>query len=173
MSVTKNIWDKASMGAAVLGAVASVIAGMLTFTFDKGAEISISEPSLVVSQKYTPELTQKVEDLGKQLAALKSIPKESKISAQLSQFETKLKRLDSEVKVINKAILQSPEKALEIPMLRRDIVSLQKQYESSTKSLEREISRAYDTVKWVIGTIVLGILGIAASVFLREQSNKP
>jgi predicted RNase H-like nuclease (RuvC/YqgF family) len=138
MSVTKSIWDKASMGAAVLGAIASLIAGILTFTLDKFVEIKISESNLIVSQRESPELAKQVDELKIQLAALKSIPKESKISAQLSEFSSKLNRLDSEVKIINKAIMQSPEKALSIPMLRRDIASLKKQYESSTKSLERD-----------------------------------
>ena len=99
------------------------------------------------SRLVTPELTKKIEELKNQFATLKSIPTESKIAAQLSEFESKLNILDSEVKVINKAILQSPEKALEIPMLKKDIATLQKQYENSTALLEREMSRAYETVK--------------------------
>jgi len=172
MSEVKSLWEKASMWAALGSAIASIIGGVIAFTFEKSVGIDISEPRLTVSQKETPELTKQIEELKNQFAALKSIPTESKIAAQLSEFESKLIILDSEVKVINKAILQSPEKALEIPMLKKDIATLQKQYENSTALLEREMSRAYETVKWVIGTIVLGILGLAASVFLKDEANK-
>ena len=51
------------------------------------------------------------------------------------------------------------------------MTSLQAQYENATKSLEREIERAYDTMKWVIGTIVLGILGLAASILLKGRGD--
>jgi len=71
--------------------------------------------------------------------------------------------------IINKAIMQSPEKALEIPILKRDIESLHQQYEGTTQALEREITRAYDTIKWVIGTIILSILGLAGSVILKAK----
>jgi len=157
------------MGAAVLATVASLVAGIMTASFDSLTEIERSDPGLIIKTETSPALQKELEALKAQLASLQEIPNDVKVSAKLEVFEAKITQFESQLNVINKAILQSPEKALEIPMLRRDIASLQKQYENSTESLEREIIGAYETIRWVIGSIVLGILGLAASVFLKER----
>lgn len=104
-----------------------------------------------------------------QIAELTRVPESVAVSTKLQELDAKLTAVDAKMSALNNAIMASPEKALEVPMLRRDLLALQNQYESATKSLEREITRAYDTIKWVIGTIVFGILGLAASVFLRGK----
>ena len=91
------------------------------------------------------------------------------VSVKLAKVEGEIEQLASKLDALNKVIMQSPEKAIEIPMLKRDISSLQKQYEYAVESLQNQITRAYDTMKWVIGTIVLGILGLAASILLKGR----
>jgi len=178
MSIKSRWLDKASISAAVLGAIAALISFVITFTAENFKTIEIdgiefqTKPPSTIYLEDTVLLKKEVVSIKTQLTNLTSIPKDSAVSARLSKIESHLSSLDKNITIINKAIMQSPEKALELPMLRRDIASLQKQYESATKSLEREISRAYDTIKWVIGTIVLGILGLAASVFLRERNEQ-
>ena len=48
--------------------------------------------------------------------------------------------------------MQSPENALSVPMLRKDVDALKLQNEHTAKSLEREIGSAYEIIKWVLGT---------------------
>ena len=175
MSVQKSTASVASFWSAFVGVVMSIMAAMIAFY----SLITIDENSLRFEDINPPisstasfiELQTKIESINSRLEAISSIPEDVVISAKLAEIEVQLKDLSKQVTVINKAILQSPEKALEIPILKKDIESLQRQYIGTTQALEREMVRAYDTIKWVIGTIILSILGVAASVFLKAKGD--
>jgi predicted RNase H-like nuclease (RuvC/YqgF family) len=175
MDIKKSWLDRAGIGAALLGVSASLIAGIMTFTAGKLTKVEITGIELAMPPKKSTLATQiakvdnEVSILKTQVAELTAIPESVAVSSKLKELEAKVAAVDEKLGSINKAIMSSPEKALELPMLRRDILALQNQYENGTRSLEREINRAYDTIKWVIGTIVLGVLGLAASVFLRGR----
>jgi len=163
--------DKASMAATLIAAIGAAVAGFFTTTLKK-PKLEILEP-IRVERTYISELKELSEELTRvkaQMDSLTKLPKTASVSAKIAEIESRLSAFDKKIDVLNRVILQSPEKALEIPMLKRDIASLQVQYENATKSLEREISRAYETIKWVIGTIVLGILALAASAFLKGKT---
>ncbi|EHK7543265.1 hypothetical protein ICR46_003605 [Vibrio cholerae] len=174
MSILESFWSRASTYSALLAVLMSVLAGVLTFTVDKSIpkkEIDLVQNSILIAQTKS-ELESELAVLKAQLGELTKVPENVSISSTLTEFERKLNSLEKQVTAINSVILESPEKAIEIPMLKRDIKSMQERYESSIDSLEREIARAYETITWVIGTILLGILGLAASVLFREQRDK-
>lgn len=170
----RKIWiERTSTVAAVIATLSGLIAGALTYTkltkIDVGGiRVAIPTPESAVSRKIA-DLVDDVSVLKVQVAELTKVPQSVAVSAKLQELDAKLTALDAKMIALHNAIMASPEKALEVPMLRRDLLALQNQYESATRSLEREITRAYDTIKWVIGTIVLGILGLAAGVFLRGK----
>lgn len=171
----KNFWQNASLLSASIGVIASIIAGVIGFTVDRVSKIEIAGIQIDTGQNqskiisYRDEIEKELSNIKSQLSNITSVPKDAAVHSRLSKIESQINGVEKQIKSLNNAIMQSPEKALEVPMLKRDILSLQKQYDSATKSLEREIARAYDTMKWVIGTIVLGILGLGASIFLRER----
>ncbi len=172
MNIKQSWFDKASMAAAIVSLVAGVIAGSITFTSKKllipPVELAMTSQEQAVRQQIT-KVQSEISILKAHVTGLTTVPQSVKISAKLKELDAKISLIDDKLDVLNKAIMASPEKALEIPMLRRDVLALQKQYENATTSLEREITRAYDTIKWVVGTIVLGIIGLVASVFLRGK----
>lgn len=173
MSMQKTTWDKLSVWSATVSFVVALGAGVFVGFFDQmvkfeGLEIVISDEQITVSN--ADKIQRDIESLKNQITSITAIPKDLAVSAKLQDIEIKLNDISSQVVTINNAIMQSPEKALEIPMLKRDIVALQNQYKVSTRALEREIGRAYDTIKWVLGTIVFGILGLAASVLLKGKA---
>lgn len=173
MSKKKTIWEKASLWAATVGVVATLVGATSTFFLQAtniesaGIEFQLEPTEIVGSPQYS-DLANELELIKDQFSTITAIPEDTAVASKLAELESRLDKLAQNIKTINKAIMQSPEKALEIPMLKRDVQALQNQYKASTEALEREITRAYDTIKWVIGTIVLGIIGLAASVFLRE-----
>ncbi len=172
MNIKKSWLDKASVAAAMLSLVAAMIAGAITFITKKfpidTLELAITPQEQVGRQQIT-KLENEMSILKAQVAELTTVPQSVKVSTRLKELDVKVSSIDEKLNALNKAIMASPEKALEIPMLRRDVLALQKQYENATMSLEREITRAYDTIKWVVGTIVLGIIGLVVSLFLRGK----
>lgn len=170
--------DKIKFSLALLAAIAALFSGFLTATFDKATKIGIGDVGVQMAiekkQLYSEHINAietEIDSIKKQLEAFNNIPEKSAVSMRLAKLEENVSKLSSEISGLNGVIMQSPQKALEMPMLRRDVTALKAQYESDTRSLQREIERAYDTMKWVMGTIVLGILGLAASIMVKGKNN--
>jgi len=172
---TQSKTSKASLWAATMGAVATIIGGVLSVFLVNTAkidEIKFNAEFAEVSALSTRQIEKEIESLKSKVATITVVSEDVAVASKLSELETKMNSLSSDIAIINKVIMQSPEKALEIPILKRDLASLNKQYEATVEALEREITRAYDTIKWVIGTIVLGILGLAASIFIKARDDE-
>lgn len=161
------------MVAAIISLIAGLVAGLITFTSTK-VIVPPGDVSILfhdqVGQQQINKIQNEVSIIKAQVAQLTAVPQSVSVSAKLRELDAKVSSINNKLEAMNKTIMASPEKALEIPMLRRDILALQRQYENATTSLEREITRAYDTIKWVVGTIVLGIIALVASVFLRGKT---
>ena len=177
MSINVTIRKNASIMAAVIGVVASLIAATILFTMGKVSSIKIGDlqidaPPPALSVGVPEKVEKELNSIKSQLANITKVPKDVAVALEITNLKDQVKDLESQIKIINEAIMQSPEKALNIPMLRKDVDALKLQYENATKSLEREIGSAYGIIKWVLGTIVFGILGIAASVFIAVREKK-
>ena len=175
MSNPKSNYAKVSEWSAVVAILLSIIAAVLGFYTNKEAEMGLKFENIKLSEVSNMSIGTLENDIiaiRSRVEALSDIPQDVAVAAKLVEIETQIASLTQQVTVINNAIMDSPGKALEIPILKRDISSLEKQYVSTTQALEREITRAYDTIKWVIGTIILSILGLGASVFLKAKDDE-
>ena len=94
-----------------------------------------------------------------------------------SQVANEISTLDAKVNNLNAAILASPDKALAVPLLRRDIDTLTKRVEEIQAQGKADIDRLYEQQKWTlggIGTVLLAVAGGAITIILRSlpSSNK-
>ena len=82
-------------------------------------------------------------------------------------------KLEKGVEDLNKIILDNPEKAISIPLLKSEILNQKEQNQMEFVSLRHDISRVYDMNKWIIGGVValfLGILSLSAgNLFNRNK----
>ena len=86
-------------------------------------------------------------------------------SAAVAAVDRSLRRIDSQFQALQQAIGNSPLKALELPLLRRDLDNVKASNQATANSLRGDIDRQYDLMKWVLGTLVLGVAGILATVY--------
>jgi DNA repair exonuclease SbcCD ATPase subunit len=90
-----------------------------------------------------------------------------KLTASLSDINSRLKKLED-------AILESPEKALSVPLLRKEIEAIDSTMGEKFSSTQNEINRVYDMSKWLFGlmiTMVVSILGLAvANIFQSKKT---
>lgn len=87
-----------------------------------------------------------------------------------SQLEAVRKSQDA----LNEAILENPSKALSVPMIRRDLDTLDKNYREGIQRVREEVERMYDLNKWFIGlmfTMALGVLGLAIGNFIQAKKS--
>ena len=72
------------------------------------------------------------------------------------------------------AIMQSPEKAVGIPMLKQQLADVQDRMHGDVDSIHGEISRLYGIMQWLLGLMFTLILGIAGLVFnALKTTDKP
>jgi len=72
--------------------------------------------------------------------------------------------LDKDMTALQSAVLEDPVKALELPLLRRDLENARVANDAGVQSVKADIERQYDLMKWLVGTFALGMLGMLATV---------
>lgn len=99
-----------------------------------------------------------------------SLPQEAKEYLDLEKIRAEIQEQKQTLDTLNSIIIENPEKALSIPLLRKDIEMLRKDMEEINLSVIKQIDRVYDFSKWfiwVIIAIIIGIGGIAVSTLLK------
>jgi prefoldin subunit 5 len=84
-----------------------------------------------------------------------------------------LKRIDSRLASLEAAILESPERALAIPLLRKELEESSKRDDQYKVIIRAEIDRLYEQQKWIlggIGTVLLAVAGGAITILMRSFS---
>jgi hypothetical protein len=76
------------------------------------------------------------------------------------------------MKALDDAIGQSPDKALAVPLLQRDVDNMRESNREELVSTQAEIDRVYDQNKWFIGlmfTMAVGLVTLAVSNLLQVR----
>lgn len=175
MSINDKLFESIAKGAPIATIMAVTLGASMTFFAGKQLDLKINDDvkSIVVDVGYSRErmvdLESNMAAIKAQLEGIKELPSDLPVSSKVKEIEAKIDTVNSKLDALNKAILESPEKALALPLLRRDMDSLQKQYVSAVNNLEQEVSRAYDIFKWVTGTMFLGVISLAIGVFVKPR----
>ena len=95
-------------------------------------------------------------------------------NASQSQVITEISTLNTRVNNLNAAIIASPEKALAVPLLRRDIDAMTKRVEEVQTQGKADMDRLYEQQKWMlggIGAVLIAVAGGAITIILRSLPN--
>lgn len=93
-------------------------------------------------------------------------------TVQITSLTTQVESLQTQIKALNDAIGQSPDKALAVPLLRKDLDNLKDSNRHELDNTQAEITRVYDQNHWFIGlmvTMFVALLGIAITNFLQTR----
>jgi len=126
------------------------------------------EQSKTLQDKYAV-LDKKVDSLGGQLQALSNIPDQNKIAIQLKGMDVALNDLKTRHTKLEDAILTNPAKAIEVPLLRKDLDNLKDSQQQNLLALQQGVDRVYDLNKWLLGAMAVSIITLAISNVLRGK----
>jgi hypothetical protein len=82
----------------------------------------------------------------------------------------------AEVVKLDNVILTTPDKALSVPLLRRDLDNQIAAGHDDIAAVENDVNRQYDLMKWILGSLGLGVLAMVGSTViptLRRRSPPP
>jgi hypothetical protein len=137
-----------------------------------GAAILLSFPqSGLFSQSRTNEieiatLKAQTAEQNAELAALRAAIAKGGTSTQVPQvvatLQTDVTSLRSKMADYEAAVGDEPAKRLAVPLLRKDMDTLKEEHKTDLNALHEEVSRTFDTMKWLLG--LLGFTNLAALV---------
>ncbi len=101
------------------------------------------------------------------------LPENTDIALRFQQVGRRLDELSSQkriIEVIETAVTDNPERAMSIPMLRKDVDRIRTDVVEGMGSVRAEIDRIYDLGKWFLGliaTMAIGVMGLAIGNLLK------
>jgi predicted phage-related endonuclease len=148
-----------------------------TFTFFKSPRVDpLGQQPSVELHRSQKALEADIEAVRTQLKTVQvdmqkivALPADAKLAVQISQMEEATKGLGSRLDRLEAAILQSPAKALEIPLLQRDLENLRTAQQTNLQAVKDGVDRLYDINKWLLGAMAISIITLALSNFLRPR----
>ena len=161
-AVAQGITVAGLMGTLAAGA-ASVIGHKLDPEADLQARVT-HEWQSALDQRFGVEHLA-VEELKKQMQQILSHPGNPQLQALAASVDATDKRLA----VLEQAILSDPEKALALPLLRRDIENVKGSIVVGQAAQKEAVDRLYNLVQWLIGGISLSIFGLGLQALLARK----
>ena len=77
------------------------------------------------------------------------------------------------ISILENALLQTPEKALAVPLLRQQLIDIEDKDKGDSDNIHGEINRLYGMMQWFLGlmiTLIIGVGGLVANSFSRRQN---
>ena len=163
-----------AMAAALIAALVGFFQASYT---EKSTELAARRAELAAEfplriRDQVEALSTHVKELEKTITGLTKVPDGSQLSVVVSKLSEDTGHTSARLKTIEEVILDSPDKALSIPLLRKDFDAQRNAFSSETTALRGEIARLYDFNKWFFGliaTMALSSLGFAASNFFKKK----
>ena len=103
------------------------------------------------------------------MQSISKLPDRDKLSIQFRQLQKAVADIQDREDKLEKAILTNPSKALEIPLIQRDLENIKVTQQANILSSKESIDRIYDLAKWLLGGIAVSIFTQAVVNFLKEK----
>jgi hypothetical protein len=91
-----------------------------------------------------------------------SLKKLNAANFELNQMKHDINNLLTQLHALNTVIMDNPEKALRLPMMKQQIDNLGNQSTATTLALKEDISRVYDMNKWIFGLVITMLVSLIA-----------
>jgi hypothetical protein len=178
----REFFSRGSTLLTIIGALVAMIAGFLSFTtqsFENARRSQILAEAEKIRAEQLDKLAEKIASLGSDLNALRqhissisNIPKEDALNIELQKLGSSFKDLNSREAKLETVILENPAKALEMPLLRRDLDNVKDVQQAALVNLKDSVDRIYDLNKWLLGAMAVSIVTLATGNLLKSKETK-
>lgn len=166
-------------GVAAAAAVAGLAGATLSLITDKlhldllGSEAAVEARSDLDSRlvRTVGNLQNEIVVLRKEQTAITGLPREDKVGARIAALDTRLDALSGRLQALEQAIQSTPEKALTMPLMRRDIDNLKESNAQGIGAIKASVDQIYDLTKWLLGALAVGVLSLVISNYFQRKSD--
>jgi hypothetical protein len=138
----------------------------------------ILESQLIEQQKRADQINETLQRslqeisnaVGKVPDSPESLRQIAILQQSISRLNTSFTKLSSQMDVINNALMTTPEKALTVPLLQKDVADLKTQTNRDIDALRGEMTRGYDLNRWLIGLILAALIGTVINNAIQSRS---
>jgi hypothetical protein len=109
--------------------------------------------------------------LQKEQAAITRLPSKDKAAAKIATLETRMDDISGRLKALEQAIQTTPEKALTMPLMRRDIDNLKESNAQGIGAIKASVDQIYDLTKWLLGALAVGVLSLVISNYFQRKAD--
>lgn len=167
--------DKVKRLIGLLGVLsAMIVLGLslvLAFFFPPQRQpVHASHSSVIELKAKVSNIEGRINELGGKIEGLSRLSDESKTSAQLSSVQGSLDGLQERFTKIEGLLAQDPLKALEIPLLRKDLEFIEESTQLTISGLRQDLDRTYTLLVGTMMALVITVLASAvSSLFAKKQ----
>lgn len=103
-----------------------------------------------------------------------SVEQPSRLTPRVRFLERRLSSSETRIGRLEGALRTTPAKALQLPLLQRDVEELRSVLLGEVDSVRNETQRQYGLMKWVLGTVGLGFAALIVTVAITgRQARAP
>lgn len=135
-------------------------------------KIAINSEQNQFNQERLILISTNLENFKKSVKSLSSIPDGHGCKTEAAQVRQEIISLGNRLSALENALTLNPEKALAVPILRKDLENIEQTLHSELIQAKAEINRVYEQNKWFIGimfTVALSVLAMAVSSFNNRK----
>jgi TolA-binding protein len=173
---TARSFSRGLSGVAMIAAMVGVAGSSKLFFDDQSiGEIldgRASSQVTVLNERSVDEiriLSSQVAALKKAQAEIVRLPAADRVQIQNTAIVERMAEVERRQQRLEQAILNSPEKALTMPLMRRDIENMREANAQSVSAIKQNVDQIYDLTKWLLGALTVGVMSLALVNFLTKK----
>ncbi|HEX2076422.1 MAG TPA: hypothetical protein VHG08_01900 [Longimicrobium sp.] len=143
-----------------------VAAGAVVLTLNFGMlEPPIPEPtqSAEKDREEIASIRAELQRTRDQIAALARAPAGSELGVRINRLTVAVEDLQKRQLRLETAIGADPARALEVPLLRRDLENVRAAQTQYYEALRADVNRVYDMNKWLLGAMAIAVVTLGIS----------
>ncbi|MDX6496972.1 MAG: hypothetical protein QOG23_232 [Blastocatellia bacterium] len=178
VSVRVPGWKLLAFIAGLLPVVSIFVALFSNYIMQRAYLTASTDPRIKMQleetiERQTGRLEQEIAEMRAQIEAQPKTPDKSGLAIQLKRIETAVTDLQARHAKLEQVIIDNPAKAVEVPLLRKDLDNLKDAQQQNAASLKQSVDQVYDVNKWLLGVMAVSIVTLAVSNLLRGKEKKP
>jgi len=150
--------------ATILGIIGAVIALAATWL-----SASIETAMVPTPARFTISDRQALQEMRQELTLIKAEQTSARLRGQitppLSALDARLAEVEKRQQQIDRVIMNDPDKALELPLMRRDLAAIDQRQSMSVEAVRRSVEQVYG----LLAALLVAIVGLFVTTYARRK----